>query len=139
MLTSRPAVRVGDEAAPTEIALSRTDFVRYAGVSGDFNPMHHDEAKAVAAGMPSVFAPGMLNAGILASAVTDWLGPNCLTRFAVRFTKQVWPGVPLSTRIVVVGADETTGTVEVSCQLVDSDGNIVVQGQATARVDEQRP
>ncbi|MCU1624325.1 MAG: MaoC domain protein dehydratase [Frankiales bacterium] len=139
MPTSRPAVRVGDEAVPTEIALSRTDFVRYAGVSGDFNPMHHDETKAVAAGMPSVFAPGMLNAGILASAVTDWLGPDCLTRFAVRFTKQVWPGVPLSTRVVVVGADEASGTVEVSCQLVDSDGNIVVQGQATARVGGRRP
>jgi acyl dehydratase len=132
VLTSAQDVQVGDQAPSTEIMLSRTDFVRYAGVSGDLNPMHHDDTKALAAGMPSVFAPGMLTAGVLASAVTDWLGPDCLLRFSVRFTKQVWPEVALSTRIVVVAKDESTGTVDVTCELVDAAGSTVVQGLATA-------
>ena len=61
-----PAFQVGP--------LTRTDIVRYAGASGDFNPIHHDEAFALSAGMPGVMAHGMLSAGILASFVTRWFG-----------------------------------------------------------------
>ena len=54
--------------------LTRTDFVRYAGASGDFNPIHHDEAFAQAAGFANVFGHGLLTAGILGGFVADWLG-----------------------------------------------------------------
>lgn len=127
-------VRVGDEAPPTDIVFTRTDFVRYAGASGDLNPMHHDEVRAQAAGMPSVFGHGMLSAGVLASAVTDWLGPGTLTRYSVRFTRQVWPDVPLVARISVVGRDGAAGTADLDCRLETADGEVVVQGEATARV-----
>ncbi|MBI2561981.1 MAG: hypothetical protein HYW08_06240 [candidate division NC10 bacterium] len=54
--------------------LTRTDFVRYAGASGDFNPIHHDQTFAEASGNPTVFAMGMLNAGILSRVVTRFVG-----------------------------------------------------------------
>lgn len=73
--------------------LSRQDIVRYAGASGDFNPVHIDEEYARATGAPTVFAMGMLPAGYLAHAVSDWFGgPHRLRRFKVRFTARVWPG-----------------------------------------------
>ena len=73
--------------------LSRADIVRYAGASGDFNPIHIDEGYAQSTGAPTVFAMGMLPAGYLAHAVADWFGgPQHLRRFKVRFTTRVWPG-----------------------------------------------
>ena len=73
--------------------LERADIVRYAGASGDFNPIHIDEGYARETGAPTVFAMGMLPAGYLAHATSDWFGgPQHLTRFKVRFTTRVWPG-----------------------------------------------
>ena len=64
----------------------------YAGASGDFNPMHTDEVAAQAAGLPSVFGHGMFTAGLLATAVTNYVGIGNLKSYRVRFTKQTWPG-----------------------------------------------
>jgi acyl dehydratase len=73
--------------------LERADIVRYAGASGDFNPIHIDEGYARGTGAPTVFAMGMLPAGHLAHAAADWFGgPQNLARFKVRFTTRVWPG-----------------------------------------------
>jgi acyl dehydratase len=73
--------------------ISRDDIVRYAEASGDDNPIHQDEEYARAQGAPTIFAMGMLPAGYLASAVSDWIGgPQHLRRYKVRFTTRVWPG-----------------------------------------------
>jgi acyl dehydratase len=73
--------------------LARVDIVRYAGASGDFNPIHTDEDYARATGAPTVFAMGMLPAGYLAHAISDWFGgPQHVRRYKVRFTTRVWPG-----------------------------------------------
>jgi acyl dehydratase len=73
--------------------LQQADIVRYAGASGDFNPIHIDEDYARRTGAPTVFAMGMLPAGYLAHAASDWFaGPQHLKRFKVRFTTRVWPG-----------------------------------------------
>ncbi len=72
--------------------LTRTDLVRYAGASGDFNPIHHDEEFARSAGNPTVFGHGMLTAGFVARCVTDFVGVENLRRFKVRFATRVWPG-----------------------------------------------
>jgi len=72
--------------------LTRTDLVRYAGASGDFNPIHHDENFARAAGNPTVFGHGMLTAGLLARCITDFVGAGNLRRYKVRFATRVWPG-----------------------------------------------
>jgi len=71
---------------------TRTDYVRYQGASGDMNPIHHDEPYAQGAGFPSVFAVGMLAAGILGSYLADLFGPERIRRFKVQFREQSWPG-----------------------------------------------
>ena len=108
--------------------------MQYAGASGDFNPMHTDEVAAQAAGLPSVFGHGMFTAGILATALTDFVGVGNLASYRVRFTKQTWPGEELSTRIVVTGK-RTEGDrhlVELSCEVANGDGEVKVSGSAVA-------
>ena len=78
--------------------LSRTDLVRYAGASGDFNPIHHDEEFAKMAGNPTVFGHGMLTAGFVAKCLTDFVGPESLRRYKVRFATRVWPGDTITCR-----------------------------------------
>ena len=85
--------QVGEKDEPRECGpLTTRMFVRYAGASGDFNPMHYDDTLARAAGYPSVFSQGMHSAALLASFAVDWLGADNVRRFAVRFREQVWPG-----------------------------------------------
>ena len=72
--------------------ITRTDIVKYAGASGDFNPIHHDELYAIRAGNDRVFAMGMMSAGFLSHMITDWVGDGKLRKYRVRFGRQVWPG-----------------------------------------------
>ncbi len=95
--------------------LHRDDFVRYAAASGDTNPIHTDEQYARANGAPTIFAMGMLPAGFLAHAVSDWFGsPEHLRRYKVRFTTRVWSGdeVVCSGRVVSI----EDGIVKVALQ-----------------------
>ncbi|WP_261567302.1 MaoC family dehydratase [Frankia gtarii] len=125
-------IEVGAHAPAREHRLTRTDLVMYAGASQDYNPLHHDDTKAQAAGMPSVFGHGMFSAGLLATALTDYVGIGNLRRFQVRFTRQSWPGDVLSTEIVVRSKDETERLVELDCRLLSDSGAVVVEGSATA-------
>ncbi len=95
--------------------LHRGDFVRYAAASGDDNPIHQDEAYARSTGAPTVFAMGMLPAGHLAHAISDWFGgPNHLRRFKVRFTNRVWPGdeIVCTGRVIAIEDGLVKVTVE---------------------------
>ena len=86
-------IQEGDEAPPLVVAnITRTHIVKYAGASGDFNPIHHDELYAIRAGNDRVFAMGMMTAGFLGNMVTDWVGDGRLRRYKIRFARQVWPG-----------------------------------------------
>jgi len=114
--------------------LSRTQIVQYAGASGDFNPIHHDEPFATGtAGYPSVFAHGMLTMGLTARLLTDWLGDGVLRSFGVRFVRQVWPGDTLTARGTVksVGPD---GRVELELVTTNQRGEPVVAGEAVAQL-----
>ena len=124
----------GDEAPVLELVLGRTDLVRYAEASGDFNPMHTDEVKAQKAKLPSVFGHGMLSMGILGEALNDFVGTDNLRRYAVRFVKQTWPGETLRTRVVVdrIHSDDGVEVVELTCSLENADGEVKVTGDATA-------
>lgn len=124
----------GDEAPVLSHRLTRTDLVKYAGASGDFNPMHTDEVAAKEAGLPSVFGHGMFSMGLLGRAVTDWAGPGNLKVYGVRFTKQTWPGETLSTRIVVTGKEVTDeGKIVIAeLALLNQDGDVKLSG--TTRV-----
>jgi acyl dehydratase len=128
------AISVGDEAPVVSHALTRTDLVKYAGASGDFNPMHTDEVAAKEAGLPSVFGHGMFSMGLLGRAVTDWAGVGNLKVYGVRFTKQTWPGETLSTRIVVSGKEETAeGRIIIAeLTLLNQNGEVKLSG--TTRV-----
>jgi acyl dehydratase len=129
-------VNVGDEAPVISHKLTRTDLVRYAGASGDFNPMHHDEVGAKAAGQPSVFGHGMFSMGLLGTALTDYVGVGNLTRYQVRFARQTWPDEVLSSKIVVTAKREEGGTklIDLSVSLANADGENKVVGEATAAV-----
>jgi len=86
-------IRAGDEALPVVVAnITRTHIVKYAGASGDFNPIHHDELYAIRGGNDRVFAMGMMTAGFLSHMITDWVGDGKLRQYRVRFARQVWPG-----------------------------------------------
>jgi acyl dehydratase len=129
-------VNEGDEAPVKTHVLTRTDFVRYAGASGDYNPIHHDETFATAAGQPSVFGHGMFSMGLLGTALTDYVGPGRLTRYQVRFSRHTWPGEKLRTKIVVKAKRVEDGKhmVDMDCSLVNSEGEVKVVGEATAHL-----
>src|SRR5882762_770043 len=127
-------VQVGDTAPAIDHELTRTDLVMYAGASGDFNPMHHDEVKAQAAGLPSVFGHGMFSAGLLATAITNYVGIGTLKRYKVRFAKQTWPGETFITSVKVSGKRKEDGEnlVDLECTLTNQDGEVKVAGEAVA-------
>ena len=129
-------VHEGDEAPQRTRVLNRTDLVMYAGASSDYNPMHHDEVKAQAAGQPSVFGHGMFSMGFLGTAITDYVGVGNVRRYQARFAKQTWPDEELRTRIVVTGK-RTEGDdhlVDLDVRLHNADGEEKVVGEATAVV-----
>ena len=129
-------VHEGDEAPVRSKVLDRTDLVKYAGASGDYNPMHHDEVKARAAGQPSVFGHGMFSMGFLGTALTDYVGVGNVRRYRARFAKQTWPDEELRTRIVVTGTRTEGGEhlVDMDVRLENADGEEKVVGEATAVV-----
>lgn len=131
--TSGP--EVGEVCPPVSFGpLSRTDIVKYVGASGDFNPIHHDEEHARSAGFPTVFSVGMLQAGLLATYATNWLGAHNLRRYAMRFSEQVWPGDELTChgRVTEVAPQEDgTAVVHVILTCVRQTGGIAIEGSAT--------
>jgi acyl dehydratase len=139
-VTSVPRISdlaVGAEAPPLTVEnMSRTMFVRYAGASGDFNPMHHDDTIATQVGNPSVFGHGMLTAGLMARVVKDWLGPEAIRRFQVRFAKQVWPGETLTFTATVTAVDADGGLVDLDLAARNADGEVKLTGTATAAVSQ---
>jgi acyl dehydratase len=122
-------------------SLTRTQIVQYAGASGDFNPIHHDEVFATqAAGYPSVFAHGMLSMGLSGRLLTDWLGDGVLRSYGVRFVRQVWPGDTLTARGTVrsIEAGAGEGVVEIELVTRNQKGEPVVTGSASAALPLRR-
>jgi acyl dehydratase len=130
------SVQVGDKRTEEFRALTRTMFVRYAGASGDFNPMHHDDTIAAQVGNPSVFGHGMLSMGLAARVVKDWFGAEAIRRLQVRFAKQVWPGDVLTCTAVVSGKREENGEhlVDLELTVANQNGDQAITGAATAAV-----
>ena len=125
-------VSEGDVGPSLSHLLTRTDLVMYAGASGDFNPMHTDEVKAKEAGLPSVFGHGMFSAGLLGTALTNFVGVGTLRTYKVRFTKQTWPGEMLTTKVVVAQKRADSSEVVLTCELVNQDGEAKITGEAVA-------
>ena len=98
--------------------------------------VYFDEVKAQAAGLPSVFGHGMFSAGLLAKAVTDFVGVGNLRSYKVRFVKQTWPGEVLSSQVVVKAKRKEGGAnlVDLECSLVNQNGEQKVAGEAVAEL-----
>jgi acyl dehydratase len=83
-------MNVGDQLPAQQFPLHRADLVRYAGASGDFNPIHWNQSVAVGVGLPNVIAHGMLSMATAIRVVTDWLGdPGAVLEYGLRFTRPV--------------------------------------------------
>jgi acyl dehydratase len=132
-------LKVGDTHKERVVEnLSRTQIVQYAGVSGDYNPLHSDEVYTTkVAGYPTVFAHGMLTMGLTGKMLTNYVGDGRLTKFGVRFTNQVWPGDTLDSIATVAAIREEGGQplVDLTISTVNQDGREVMNGTATARLD----
>jgi acyl dehydratase len=125
----------GLESPPLVVGpVTRTDFVRFAGASGDMNPNHHDEVYAIRSGNERVFAMGMLQAGYLGRLLTDWLGDGALRMFRVRFAARVYPGDVLTCRARLTHVRRDGGRTQVECDAwVDNqEGQKVITGSAAA-------
>jgi acyl dehydratase len=132
-------LKIGDKHTERVASnLSRTQIVQYAGVSGDYNPLHTDEVYTTqVAGYPSVFAHGMLTMGLTGKMLTNYVGDGALTKFGVRFTNQVWPGDTLDATATVEAIREEgrSKLVDLTLSTVNQDGKEVMTGSATARVE----
>ena len=139
MALKAPSLKIGDTHSERVVEnLTRTQIVQYAGASGDYNPLHHDEIYTTqVAGYPSIFAHGMLTMGLTGKVLTDFVGDGTLTRFGVRFTNQVWPGDTLDAKATVLAVREEAGKhyVDLAVSTVNQDGKEVMAGSATARID----
>ena len=118
--------------------LDRQDFVRYAGASGDFNPVHYDEPYAEAAGYPGVFGQGMLTAGFAAHATADWFGLSNIERLRTRFRSKVWPGdtITVTTQVTEVTTIKDGDRVEASIQVRNQNDELVLTGSVNATITE---
>jgi acyl dehydratase len=128
-------VREGEALPEVRVEkLTRTDFVRYAGASGDFNPIHHDQTFAEASGNPTVFAMGMLNASILSRVVTAFAGRANVRRYKVRFATRAWPGddVVCRGRVTRKVEQDGEGLVEGDLEAVNQKGEILISGSFVA-------
>jgi acyl dehydratase len=125
----------GDEAPAWKLEnLTRTHFVKYAGASGDFNPMHHDDTVATKVGYPSVFGHGMFSAGVLSHYVSDWVGLENLRKFGVRFTGQVYPGDTLafSAKVTRKYKEGDENRIDADLAVANQEGKVILSGKATA-------
>ncbi|HSP52697.1 MAG TPA: MaoC family dehydratase [Cryobacterium sp.] len=128
---------VGDVVAEGTFPLTRDSLVRYAGASGDFNPIHYRDDVAVSVGLPGVLAHGMLTMGFAVQPVVDWAGdPGRIVDYQVRFTRPVLvpaDGEAVVTVVAKVGAlDPEAGVVRID--LTVSSDEVTVLGKAQARV-----
>ena len=132
------AVKVGDELPPlVKPPLDRIQIARYAGASGDYNPLNVDEHYARNAGFPSALAPGMLAMGFIGELVVDWLRGARLRRFSARFVKIIWPGDVITSRGRVVDRRFEEGgsyAVDIEVWAENQRGELVLKGAVTAQL-----
>jgi acyl dehydratase len=131
------SLSVGDVVSEQEFPLTRDSLVRYAGASGDFNPIHYRDDVAASVGLPGVLAHGMLTMGFAVQPVVDWVGdPARIVDYQVKFTRPVVVD-PANGALVTVTAKvgavtETTARVDLT---VTFDGATVLgKAQAVVRL-----
>lgn len=135
-MTAPAPVEPGTALPPLTLTFTRADLVRYAGASGDFNPIHWSDRSAAVLGLPSVIAHGMLTMGRALRVVTDWAGdPDRVLAHGVRFTRPVPvpdddAGVEVHVTATVTSVTDDVATIAIEALL----GEAKVLGAATAEV-----
>jgi acyl dehydratase len=117
-------MEAGQQLPTRTYRVTRADLVRYAGASGDFNPIHWSQRTAEAVGLPGVIAHGMLTMALAGRALTDWAGaPDAVIDFGVRFTRPVpvpdddkGTEVEVSARVKSVEAGRAELELTATCQ-----------------------
>jgi acyl dehydratase len=126
---SRPdlaSLAVGDVIGTRTVTFDRAALVRYAGASGDFNPIHWNDKVAESAGLPGVIAHGMPTMGTVVGLVTDWAGdPGAVVDYQTRFTKPVEVPNPGTASIEVTA---TVGRIDADAATVRVDLAVTVDG-----------
>ncbi|WP_029290230.1 MaoC family dehydratase [Cellulomonas sp. HZM] len=130
---------VGQEVARAQVVVDRARLVRYAGASGDFNPIHWNDRVASSVGLPGVIAHGMWTMGAAAGPVADWAGdPGAVVDYQVRFTRPVPvpdPGEAVVEVVGVVGAlDAEAGTARVDLTVTVEGARVLGKAQAVVRL-----
>lgn len=133
---------VGTEIGSRTVEITRADLVKYAGASGDFNPIHWNERFAREVELPGVIAHGMFTMGAAVQLVTDWIGdPGAVVSYGTRFTKPVpvadldgEPGAVVEVVGVVGALDSDAGTARIDLTVTLDDQKVLVKSQAVVRV-----
>ncbi len=131
------SLEVGQEIGSIEFLLTRDSLVRYAGASGDFNPIHYRDDFAKSVGLDGVLAHGMLTMGAAVQVAVDWVGdPGRIVDYGVRFTKPVFVDAKDGAVLTVTGKigeiDAENSIVRIDISAVAAD--LAVLGKAQARV-----
>lgn len=132
-------VTIGSELPGQVYRVTRADLVRYAGASGDFNPIHWNDRVATSVGLPGVIAHGMFTMALAARAVTAWTGdPGALVEYHVRFGRPVVvPDDDAGAEVTVrgkVGAMLDDGRVRVDLTVTAGDEKVLSLARATVRL-----
>lgn len=131
-------VVVGEKLPERTFTVTRTDLVRYAGASGDFNPIHWNERVATEVGLPDVIAHGMLTMALAGRTVTDWAGdPGALMTYAVKFTRPVVvPDNELGVEVSVSGVVKKIedGLAQVDLTVTTAGAKVLTAARASVRV-----
>ena len=123
---------IGDVLVEDSVELSRHSLVRYAGASGDFNPIHYRDDVAKSVGLEGVLAHGMLTMGLAVAPVTAWLGDRgFVSSYQVRFTKPVYVpadgGVTVAVSVSLAKVDEPIeGSATLALSVTTQDGTTVL-------------
>jgi len=139
---SRPALAdlaVGQSIGTRTVSVQRGDLVRYAGASGDLNPIHWNNRVATEVGLPGVIAHGMFTMGQAVNLVTDWAGdPGAIIDYGVRFTRPVpvpYPGAATVEVDGTIGAiDADAGTVLVDLSVTFDGAKVLGNAQVLVRL-----
>jgi acyl dehydratase len=127
-------VKVGDDLpALVKPPIQQIQLTRYAGASGDFNPIHQDAEFATAAGMGGIFAHGMLSMGFVAQVVTDWAGAGNVRKIGVRFAALVRlkDVVTCRGRVLSTSTKDGVNLVELEIWAENQRAEKIVTGRAT--------
>lgn len=130
-------IRIGDELpAMAKAPLDRVQLARYAGATGDFNPVHVDEIAAKTAGMPSVVAPNTIGMGFLSQLVGDWARGAHVRRLSCRFSRMLWPGDTLvcKGRVADRHAQDGKYFLELDVWAENQKGELAIRGNVTLKV-----